>query len=120
MSFVNNLSLEVCDVVVTNHILGRYLEIFGRKNNLRNFWVTVGNELYPPGSASEASMRQIRNQRAKERAIATICAANSLDNAQRENLIREMSEQEVEADDDVLAPADELPPGDDDYDVDII
>ncbi len=24
---------------------GRYLEIFGRKNNLRNFWVTVGNEV---------------------------------------------------------------------------
>lgn len=24
---------------------GRYLEIFGRKNNLRNFWVTIGNEL---------------------------------------------------------------------------
>ena len=24
---------------------GRYLEIFGRKNNLRDFWVTVGNEV---------------------------------------------------------------------------
>lgn len=24
---------------------GKYLEIFGRKNNLRNFWVTVGNEV---------------------------------------------------------------------------
>ena len=24
---------------------GRYLEIFGRKNNLRNYWVTVGNEV---------------------------------------------------------------------------
>ncbi|OMH82560.1 N6-adenosine-methyltransferase 70 kDa subunit [Zancudomyces culisetae] len=24
---------------------GRYLEIFGRKNNLRDYWVTVGNEL---------------------------------------------------------------------------
>lgn len=23
---------------------GKYLEIFGRKNNLRNFWVTIGNE----------------------------------------------------------------------------
>jgi mRNA (2'-O-methyladenosine-N6-)-methyltransferase len=27
------------------HLLGRYLEIFGRKNNLRDYWVTVGNEL---------------------------------------------------------------------------
>ena len=24
---------------------GRYLEIFGRRNNLRNGWVTLGNEL---------------------------------------------------------------------------
>lgn len=24
---------------------GRYLEIFGRRNNLRNHWVTIGNEL---------------------------------------------------------------------------
>ena len=24
---------------------GRYLEIFGRKNNLRDGWVTIGNEL---------------------------------------------------------------------------
>ncbi|KAJ3081315.1 MT-A70 protein [Rhizoclosmatium globosum] len=24
---------------------GKYLEIFGRKNNLRNYWVTIGNEL---------------------------------------------------------------------------
>ena len=24
---------------------GKYLEIFGRKNNLRDFWVTIGNEL---------------------------------------------------------------------------
>ncbi|CEP14424.1 hypothetical protein [Parasitella parasitica] len=24
---------------------GRYLEIFGRKNNLRDYWVTIGNEL---------------------------------------------------------------------------
>lgn len=24
---------------------GRYLEIFGRRNNLRNFWMTIGNEL---------------------------------------------------------------------------
>lgn len=24
---------------------GHYLEIFGRRNNLRNYWVTIGNEL---------------------------------------------------------------------------
>ena len=32
---------------------GTYLEIFGRKNNLRNFWVSLGNEVtgtgLPPG-----------------------------------------------------------------------
>ena len=28
---------------------GKYLEIFGRKNNLRNFWVTVGNEVTGTG-----------------------------------------------------------------------
>lgn len=28
---------------------GKYLEIFGRKNNLRNFWVTVGNEVTGQG-----------------------------------------------------------------------
>lgn len=26
-------------------LLGKYLEIFGRKNNLRDYWVTIGNEL---------------------------------------------------------------------------
>jgi N6-adenosine-specific RNA methylase IME4 len=25
--------------------LGKYLEIFGRKNNLRDYWITIGNEL---------------------------------------------------------------------------
>ena len=28
---------------------GKYLEIFGRKNNLRNYWVTVGNEVTGTG-----------------------------------------------------------------------
>lgn len=32
---------------------GRYLEIFGRKNNLRNFWVTVGNEVTGTGLPAE-------------------------------------------------------------------
>ncbi|KAF9545848.1 hypothetical protein EC957_010476 [Mortierella hygrophila] len=33
---------EMIEELVPN---GRYLEIFGRKNNLRDYWVTVGNEL---------------------------------------------------------------------------
>ena len=28
---------------------GKYLELFGRKNNLRNHWVTVGNEVTGTG-----------------------------------------------------------------------
>lgn len=30
-------------------LAGTYLEIFGRKNNLRNYWVTVGNEVTGTG-----------------------------------------------------------------------
>ena len=30
---------------------GKYLEIFGRKNNLRNFWVTIGNEVTGTGQS---------------------------------------------------------------------
>lgn len=30
-------------------VAGKYLEIFGRKNNLRNYWVTVGNEVTGTG-----------------------------------------------------------------------
>ncbi|TPX57384.1 hypothetical protein PhCBS80983_g03863 [Powellomyces hirtus] len=33
---------EMIEKLVPN---GKYLEIFGRKNNLRDFWVTIGNEL---------------------------------------------------------------------------
>jgi len=33
---------ELIEQLVPN---GKYLEIFGRKNNLRNYWVTIGNEL---------------------------------------------------------------------------
>ena len=32
---------------------GRYLEIFGRKNNLHNYWVTVGNEVTGTGLPKE-------------------------------------------------------------------
>jgi hypothetical protein len=30
-------------------LTGRYLEIFARKNNLRNFWVSIGNEVTGTG-----------------------------------------------------------------------
>lgn len=33
---------EIIEELVPN---GKYLEIFGRKNNLRDYWVTVGNEV---------------------------------------------------------------------------
>ncbi|KAI8076669.1 MT-A70-domain-containing protein [Gilbertella persicaria] len=33
---------EMIEELVPN---GKYLEIFGRKNNLRDYWVTIGNEL---------------------------------------------------------------------------
>lgn len=36
--------IKVC-LTQSNLGAGRYLEIFGRKNNLRDFWVTVGNEV---------------------------------------------------------------------------
>ena len=32
---------------------GKYLEIFGRKNNLHNYWVTVGNEVTGTGLPKE-------------------------------------------------------------------
>lgn len=32
-------------IVLALILLGKYLEIFGRKNNLRDYWVTIGNEL---------------------------------------------------------------------------
>ena len=46
MRIVLQLELDL-HVVSESHALlpGKYLEIFGRKNNLRNFWVTVGNEV---------------------------------------------------------------------------
>jgi hypothetical protein len=35
------------------HPPGRYLEIFARKNNLRNFWVSLGNEVTGTGLPAE-------------------------------------------------------------------
>lgn len=35
-------SYELVEALVPG---GSYLEIFGRRNNLRDYWVTVGNEL---------------------------------------------------------------------------
>ena len=33
---------EMIEKLVPN---GKYLEVFGRKNNLRDYWVTIGNEI---------------------------------------------------------------------------
>lgn len=41
---------QMVEALVPN---GRYLEIFGRKNNLRDFWVTVGNEVTGQGPPKE-------------------------------------------------------------------
>ena len=41
---------EIIEELVPN---GRYLEIFGRKNNLRDYWVTVGNEVTGTGMPPE-------------------------------------------------------------------
>ena len=41
---------ELIEQLVPN---GRYLEIFGRKNNLRDFWVTIGNEVTGTGLPEE-------------------------------------------------------------------
>lgn len=44
-----------CDraVPVAGGPAGRYLEIFARKNNLRNYWVSVGNEVTGTGLPEE-------------------------------------------------------------------
>jgi mRNA (2'-O-methyladenosine-N6-)-methyltransferase len=34
-------------------VAGKYLEIFARKNNLRNFWVSIGNEVTGTGLPEE-------------------------------------------------------------------
>lgn len=44
---------EIYQLIETLVPNGRYLEIFGRKNNLRNFWVTVGNEITGHGLPKE-------------------------------------------------------------------
>jgi hypothetical protein len=36
-------SCHVC--AARPHAPGRFLEIFARKNNLRDFWVSIGNEV---------------------------------------------------------------------------
>ena len=42
------------DTMFTRELLtGKYLEIFGRKNNLHNYWVTVGNEVTGTGLPTE-------------------------------------------------------------------
>ena len=41
--------MMVLDCILGLTSAGKYLEIFGRKNNLRDFWVTVGNEVTGTG-----------------------------------------------------------------------
>lgn len=45
--------LEDCTENLIQCCAGRYLEIFGRKNNLHNYWVTVGNEVTGTGLPKE-------------------------------------------------------------------
>ncbi|KAG1658572.1 hypothetical protein FOA52_005576 [Chlamydomonas sp. UWO 241] len=47
---------ELIEELVPN---GRYLEIFARKNNLRNFWVSIGNEVTGTG-LPEADLHALR------------------------------------------------------------
>ena len=42
---------------------GRYLEIFARKNNLRDFWVSVGNEVTGTGHPKEDAMELAKHGR---------------------------------------------------------
>jgi len=44
---------EIYDLIETLVPNGRYLEIFARKNNLRDFWVSVGNEVSGTGLPPE-------------------------------------------------------------------
>lgn len=37
-------------------VAGRFLEIFGRKNNLRNFWTSLGNEATGAGRPPEEAV----------------------------------------------------------------
>ncbi|KAG2497446.1 hypothetical protein HYH03_004601 [Edaphochlamys debaryana] len=50
---------EIYDLVEQLVPNGRYLELFARKNNLRNFWVSVGNEVTGTG-LPEADMQALR------------------------------------------------------------
>lgn len=38
---------------------GKYLEIFGRKNNLRDYWVTVGNEVTGTGQHLYQCLKEV-------------------------------------------------------------
>ena len=44
VSYVFRSPIKSCALVFCSDA-GKYLEIFGRKNNLHNYWVTVGNEV---------------------------------------------------------------------------
>ena len=46
---ISNTSQESIHGLKLFDTAGKYIEIFGRKNNLRNYWVTVGNEVTGTG-----------------------------------------------------------------------
>ena len=53
---------EIYDIVESLVPNGRYLEIFARKNNLRDFWVSVGNEVTGTGAPPEDAARIAQKQ----------------------------------------------------------
>ena len=64
----NRLPESVFDHLLCSHGAGKYLEIFARKNNLRNFWVSVGNEVTGTGPPKE-DMACIEAQQAPQGAV---------------------------------------------------
>jgi mRNA (2'-O-methyladenosine-N6-)-methyltransferase len=50
---------ELIEALVPN---GKYLEIFARKNNLRDYWVSVGNEVTGTGAPDEDLLATQNNQ----------------------------------------------------------
>jgi mRNA (2'-O-methyladenosine-N6-)-methyltransferase len=47
---------------------GKYLEIFARKNNLRNYWVSVGNEVTGTGPPKE-DVEAVNSKQAPQGAV---------------------------------------------------
>lgn len=49
----SNLNFALCHCRCCHCCAGRYLEIFARKNNLRSYWVSIGNEVTGTGLPEE-------------------------------------------------------------------